>query len=676
MGTQIFADKHRSFIEADLVEWLNRNQFMKTTKKQIIRMDSEAVASMPHYTLPQILSRQADRLGSEKTALREKTCGVWEKYTWSDYFTYTKFAALGMVSLGLQRGRHVGVILENGPEWLFCELGIQSVGAVPFPLFSSAAADDLSEDLNRIKASFVLAQNLEQTNKLIALKAEISFIEHIIYVDPTGMSPYEDDPWLVSFSQLLELGEELDREQPDLFIKELWEGKPEDTAVVLHTSGTGGTPKAVKLSHANFTFMACSWIRNAPVGMGDNWMSINNTAWIMEQMWAIGITLCGGLVINFPESAESAMDDFREIGPDVMMGPPAFWEDLASRIRAGIRRAGALQQRFFSWANRIGLEIATWEMEDRSLSVRLRILQWLAMTLVFRPLLDRIGGSAIRVAYVGGAPVHPEMILFFQAIGLPLQQCYGMTETCGFSPIPSGKFAMMGETCHPFPETEIRLTNERELLVRSRAVFAEYLENGAATTEPLKDGWLHSGDIAQCDEKGRFLLIGRRETAIKAAGGQNISPELLETGLKLSPYIQEAVLLGEGRPYLAALINIHFENVSRWAEERNIFHTGYQTLCLEKDVEQLIREETDAFNKDLPNTHKIAKIIILSKMLEADDRVLTQTGKVKRDVVLQEYRGMIDAMYADRKEFAIRGSNRYRNGVVGPIQTTVKILDV
>ena len=242
-----------------------------------------------------------------------------------------------MISLGLKRNQNVGVILDNGPEWLFGELGIQSVGAVPFPLFTSAAAEELSEDLNRFKASLVIAQDQEQTNKLLALKAELSSIQHIIYIDPTGMSPYEDDPWLVSFSQLLELGEELDREQPDLFIKELWEGKPDDIALVMQTSGTTGTPKGVMLSHANFTEMACSWIKNAPIGMGDNWVSMKNTAWIMEQMWGIGISLCGGLIMNFPESSESAMDDFREIGPEVMMEPPAFWENLASSIRVGIQ---------------------------------------------------------------------------------------------------------------------------------------------------------------------------------------------------------------------------------------------------------------------------------------------------------------------------------------------------
>mgnify|MGYP002640863969 FL=1 len=639
-------------------------------------MDSEAVASMPRYTLPQILSRQTDRLGSEKVALREKAYGKWKKYTWNEYLTFTKFTALGMISLGLKRGQNFGLILDNGPEWLFGELGIQSAGAVPFPMFASAAAEELSEDLNRIKAGFVIAQNQEQTNKLLALKTELSFIEHIIYVDPTGMSPYEDDPWLVSFSQLVELGEELDREQPDLFIKELWEGKPEDIALVMHTSGTTGTPKGVMLSHANFTDMACSWIKNAPIGMGDNWMSMNKTAWIIDQMWGVGITLCGGLVINFPESPESAMDDFRDLGPEVMMEPSDFWEDLASSIRVRIQDAGAIQQRLFNWSHQIATEILNLETENRSVSVRLKILKWLAGRMIFLPLLDRIGGSSIRVAYVGGAPVDPEMIRFFRAIGLNLQQCYGMTETCGFFPIHLDKTGMTGAVYQPFPGTKLRLADGQEILVLSKANFEGYYENGGATTDSLKDGWLHTGDVARFDEKGQLLIIGRKQEAMSTDGGRNFSPEFIEARLKFSPYIKEAVVLGEGQTYLAALINIDFENVGGWAEERNIPCHSYKELSLQSEIEQLIREEIAQINTALPEKMKVLRMILLYKMLDEDDHVLTRTGKVKRDMVLEAYKEMVEAIYADRSELPVKGKIRYRDGTVYDIETRVRILDV
>ena len=639
-------------------------------------MDSEALASMPRYTLPQILSRQADRLGSERMALREKVRGIWKKYHWKEYFTFAKFAALGMISLGLKRDQNVGLVLDNGPEWLFGELGIQSAGAIPFPMFAAAAAEELSEDLNHFKARFVITQDQEQTNKLLLLRAELSNIEHIIYIDPTGMRPYEDDPWLVSFSQLLELGEELDREQPDLFIKELWEGRPDDIALVMQTSGVAGTAKGVMLSHADFTAMACSWIKNTPIGMEDNWMPMNQTAWIMEQMWGVGIALCGGLTINFPESPETAMEDLRDLGPEVMMEPPAFWEDLASSIQVGISGAGAMQRRFFNWAHGIGAEISNLQTENRPVSVRLKILRWFAATIILRPLLDRIGGSSMRIAYVGGAPVNPELIRFFQALGLNLQQCYGMTETCGFFPVYLEKTGKPGETYKPFPGTEIRLEDGQEVLVLSKTVFKGYYEEEASITDSLKDGWLHTEDVSEFNEKGQLLVIVREQEIMTTSTGRHFSPAFLEARLKFSPYVKEAVVLGEGQTYLSALINIDFEHTRNWAEKRNIPCSGYQALSLQSDVEQLIREEIAGINATLPEALKILKIVLLHKMLDADDHVLTRTGKVKRDRILHDYKEMIDAIYSDENEPEIEGSMGYRNGTVGDMEIMVRILDM
>lgn len=652
------------------------DSLMKTNNKKILRIDSEAVASMPRYTLPQILSRQADRLGSEKVALREKASGIWKSTSWNDYLRFTKFAALGMISLGLKRGHNVGLILDNGPEWLFGELGIQSVGAVPFPMFSSTAAEDIAADLNHFNASFVIAQDQDQINKLLALKAELSSIEHIVYVDPAGMGPYEDDPWLISFSELLELGEELDREQPDLFIKELWEGKPNDMALVIHTSGTTGTPKGVMLSHANFTDMACSWVNNAPIGIGNNWMSLNKTVWLIEQMWGIGITLCGGLVINFPESPESAMNDLREIGPEVIMEPAGFWEDLASGIQAGIKVTGSFKPNLFNWSHRIGIEISHLETENHSVPVRLKILRWLTMRLIFHPLLDRIGSSNIRIAYVCGAPVNPEVLSFFQTIGVNLKQCYGMAETCGFFPIDFDDPLKTGATCKPFPDTEIRIAGDQEILVLSKSNFEGYYENIGTTIDSLKNGWLHTGDIAQFNEKGALAIIGRKQNVMSTGAGRRFSPEFLEARLKFSPYIKEAVVLGDGLPYVAALINIDFGNVGSWAEKRNILCTSYKELSLQSEVEQLIREEIVQINSGLPDIMKVLKIVLLYKMFDADDYEMTRTGKVKREVVLEEYKEMVDAIYSNQSELSVEGRIRYKNGNIVHKKTRVRILDL
>ncbi|MCJ7810047.1 MAG: AMP-binding protein, partial [Desulfobulbaceae bacterium] len=262
------------------------------------------------------------------------------------------------------------------------------------------------------------------------------------------------------------------------------------------------------------------------------------------------------------------------------------------------------------------------------------------------------------------------------AIGLNLQQCYGMTETCGFFPIHLDKTGMTGAAYQPFPGTKLHLTDGQEILVRSKANFEGYYENRGATTDSLKDGWLHTGDVARFDEKGQLLIIGRKQDAMSTDGGRNFSPEFIEARLKFSPYIKEAVVLGEGQTYLAALINIDFENVGGWAEARNIPCHSYKELSLQSDIEQLNREEIAQINTALPDTMKVLRMILLYKMLDEDDHVLTRTGKVKRDVVLEVYKEMVEAIYADRSELPVKGKIRYRDGTVCDMETRVRILDV
>jgi len=312
---------------------------------------------MTQFTFPQILSRQAERLGSENIAIREKAYGIWQTFNWRDYLHYTKLVALGLYSLGLKRGENLALILDNHPEWLFGELGAQSLGAVTIPLFTSAVAKELVSGLNRVRAVYVFAQDQEQVDKLLSCRDELLHVRNLIYVDPTGLRTYSDDPWLISFSQLLELGEELDREEPELFIKELWEGKAEDVALMLMTSGTTGLPKLVMLSYENFTEMARKWLETAPIGIGDNWISITPTAWIVDQFWGVGITLAGGMAMNFPETFETAVEDFREIGPTVIVTSSRFWEDLASKIRVKINDAGFIKRALYKKSQKIGAAV-------------------------------------------------------------------------------------------------------------------------------------------------------------------------------------------------------------------------------------------------------------------------------------------------------------------------------
>ena len=649
---------------------------MRNRYSNIKPIDEETLASLDQYTFPQILLRHAERLGDENIAIREKAYGIWQTCTWKDYLRYTKFVALGLSSLGLKRGENVGIILDNHPEWLFSELGAQAMGGIIVPLFTSAVAKELLNGLNRIHATYVFVQDQEQVDKVLENREDLTHVRRIIYIDPTGMRSYGNDPWLISFAQLLDRGKKLDEDQPELFIKELWEGKPDEVALMLMTSGTTGEPKVVMLSHENFTDMARKWLETAPIGVGDNWISITPTAWIVDQMWGVGITLSGGMAMNFPETFETAMEDFREIGPTVIVTSSRFWEDLASKIRVKISDAGFIKRKLYVFSQKTGGKVVDLESNGKPVPASLKLMKWLTTRLVSLPLMDRVGCLGFRVAYTGGHPISPDVIRFFRANGLNLKQCYGLTEAGGIFQVQPDEEVKPETVGKALPRTEIKITEDQEVLVSSKSVFVGYYENPEATAETLKDGWFYTGDAGYFDDDGHLLIIGRKEDIMRTKEGEAFSPDFIETRLKFSPYIKEAVIWGEGQPYLSAFINIDFGNVGNWAEERKIPYTTYTDLSLQPAVEGLIREEVGEVNGQLPKPMQLAKIILLYKLLDADDEELTRTGKVRRKFVFQQYKELIDAMYTDKTELAVKGQVLYRDGHVGTIETTVKILAV
>jgi long-chain acyl-CoA synthetase len=649
---------------------------MNAKDLHIERIDQAALSTLEDYTFPQILARNAERFGAERIAMREKAYGIWLTYAWKDYLGFTRRVALGLKALGLQRGENVGLILDNHPEWLFAELGTQAVGGITIPFFTSAVAKELAGGLNRVQGVYVFVQDQEQVDKLLETRDQLGHVRRLIYVDPTGMRTYRNDPWLLSFKGLLDLGDKLDEEQPDLFGRELWEGRPSDVALMIMTSGTTGVPKLVMLKHENFIDMARKWLETAPVGIGDNWISITPTAWIVDQLWGVGIALSGGIVMNFPETFETAVEDFREIGPTVIVTSSRFWEELASKIRVKINDAGFIKRLLYNFSQQIGGQVVDLESAGKPIPLKLQLLSRLSRRMVSLPLLDRVGCLRFRAAYTGGHPISPDVIRFFRANGLNLKQSYGLTEAGGiFQVQPDGE--VKPETVgKPLPRTEVKIAEDQEVLVSSKSVFPGYYQNPEATAAVLRDGWFHTGDAGYLDEDGHLLIIGRKEDIMRTKEGEAFSPDFIETRLKFSPYIKEAVIWGEGQPYLTAFINIDFGNVGNWAEDRKIPYTTYSDLSQQPAVEELIRGEVRQVNTQLPKPMHLVKFILLYKLLDADDQELTRTGKVRRKFVFQSYKDIIDAMYEDKKELPVTGQVRYRDGHVGTIETTVRILSV
>jgi long-chain acyl-CoA synthetase len=650
---------------------MGRGSTIQATGEQI---HERTLSAFSKLTFPQILATQARRWGSNRVAIREKAYGIWEPYTWHDYLTYVKHIALGLLSLGLKRGEYIGIIMDNHPEWLFSELGAQAIGAHTLNLYTSSVTKELIFGLGRIQTAYVVAQDQEQVDKLLEARQELSHVRRVIYVDRTGMRDYQDDPWLLSFAELLEMGKGAEQKKRGRFEKELKRGKATDLALMIMTSGTMGMPKFAMLSYENVIDIARKWLETSPIGVGDNWISITPPAWIVDQMWGMGVSLCGGMVMNFPETPETIPEDLREVGPAIMITSSRFWEDLASKIRVKISDAGFIKRGLYRLSQRIGEALVDRQSAQKPIPWWLLFLNRVASRVIFRSLLDRVGCSQVRAAITGGHPVSPDVIRFFRASGLNLKHAYGLTEGGGvFQVQPDGE--VKPETVgKPLPRTEIKIADDEEVLVKSPSNFMGYYQDPKETAATLTDGWLHTGDAGYIDEDGHLVIIGRKQEIMRTKTGEAFSPDFIETRLKFSPYIKEAVIFGEGMPYITVMINIDLETVGDWAEDRQIPYTTYNDLSQQPLVEALICDEVGAVNERLPEHMRIRRLLLLYKLLDADDQELTRTGKVRRKYVYEQYNNLIEAMYKDTKELAVKGQVRYRDGQVGSIDTTVKIL--
>jgi long-chain acyl-CoA synthetase len=628
-----------------------------------------------NITLPQQVMFNTSHY-RDKTAIREKAYGIWQKYTWLDYYNYIKITAAGFAALNLKRSENLCLIVHNHPEWLFSELAAHALGATTLNLFTSSIAGELAFSIKRINSPIVVVQDQEQVDKLLEVKEKLTQTKKVVYIDPTGMSSYREDSWLISYAELLKLGEQFTAKHPSFVETEIHKGRPDDIAVMIQTSGTTGIPKLAMLSHRNLITMAEQWLQAAQIEPEENWLSMSPPAWIVDQMWGVGVALRSAMVMNFPETAETVLEDFREIGPSMIITSSRFWEDMASRIRVKMSDAGWLKKKLFHLAEKVGKLMVAKQSHKERIPLSWQIFNMMMAWVVSKPLLDRIGCSRFRSAFTGGHPISPDVIHFFRAMGLNLKQCYGLTESCGIFQIQPDDEVKLETVGKPMALTEVKIADDQEVLVKSDANFVGYYDDYRSTQNAFENGWLKTGDAGYIDSDGHLLIIGRKEDIIRNKSGEAFSPDFIETRLKFSPYIKEAVTFGEARPYITAIINIDMGNVGNWAEERMIPYTTYMDLSQQPAVEELILNEVRKVNEQLPDVMKIKKFVLLYKLLDADDEELTRTGKVRRRFVYGLYIKIIEAMYANMQEIEVTGKVKYRDGRVGEIQTKINIICV
>ena len=625
-------------------------------------------------TFPKLLIHNAQKFG-DKIALREKDLGIWKTYTWKDYLKNVKLFSLGLISLGLEQGDKVAIIGDNSPEWLFAELATQSALAIPTGLYQDSLAEEVAELLDYLDARFVVAEDQEQVDKLLKVKEYVS-IEKIIYWDYKGMYKY-DDLILIRFDKVLELGEEMERKYPYLFEENALSTDKDDVACILTTSGTTAKPKGAMLTYENMISMAENLCKVDPIDSSFELISALPLAWVGEQMMSVSVALLKGAIVNFPESTETVREDMREIGPHVLFSPPRIWESIVSEILAKMEDANKFNKAIFNWAMKVGYEYADRKIGKKKIPITLKIKYKLAYWLVFRSILDKTGLKRIKYAYTGGAALGPDYFRFYHAIGVNLKQIYGQTEVAGIAVLHRDDDIKYHTVGKPIPGTEIKISEDGEILIRSRSVFKGYYKMEDKTREVIdEDGWLHTGDMGYIDEDGHLVVIDRLKDVLTLSDGTKFSPQYIENKLKFSPYIKEAVVIGHNRPYLTAIINIDMENVGKWAEKRMISYTSYMDLSQKDEVLELIKSIIKKVNNGLPKNARIKKFISLYKELHADDEELTRTRKVRRRIIQEKYKDLIDAMYSDSKTYEAKIKIRYEDGREKIIKTKIKIVEV
>ncbi|RDV82935.1 AMP-binding protein [Ammonifex thiophilus] len=628
---------------------------------------------MREETFPQLLYRNAQRFG-KRVALREKEFGIWQTITWEEYLDHVRRFCLGLCALGFKRGDKLAIIGDNRPEWVYAELAAQAAGGVAVGIYQDSLPREVAYIVCHSDARFVVAEDQEQVDKLLEVKGELPHLEKVIYYEPRGLRNYRD-PLLLSFPEVEKMGEELAKKRPGLFEAMVAEGKGDDLAVIAYTSGTTGPPKGAMLTHRNMLSMARNLMAVDPLEPGDEYLSFLPLAWMGEQMMTVSSALWVGFTVNFPEETDTVRENLREIGPHVMFSPPRIYEDLVSSIQVKMEDSTWLKRKLYHFFLQVGYRVADTRFAKKTPSLGLRVLNALGEFLVFSAIKDHLGFCRLRRAYTGGAALGPDVFRFFHAIGVNLKQIYGQTEIAGISVVHRDgdiKFHTVGK---PLPETEICISPEGEILSRSPAVFVGYYKNPEATAEALADGWLHSGDAGYLDEDGHLVVIDRLKDVIRLEDGSIFSPQYISNRLKFSPYIKEAVVIGQDRPYVVALINIDPANVGRWAETHRIPYTTYVDLTQKPEVQELICREVRRVNQELPPAVRVKKFVILHKELDADDEELTRTRKVRLGFVARKYAELIEGMYAGAKEIPVEAKVKYRDGREGIVKTQLRVLE-
>jgi len=632
-------------------------------------------------TLPKLLRLRVEQ-SPDQVFMRSKHLGIWQRFTWKEVYENIRAFGLGLLSLGLNRGETVAIAGENERELFWAEYASMAAGAKVVCLYPDMIPSELQYIMENSESVYLVGQDQEQVDKALEIKDQLPLLRKVIYWNSKGMWHYNDS-FLMEFEEVQEEGRRHGQKNPDLFDASIGQGKIDDVAVLSYTSGTTGLPKGVIMTNATLLDVAYRIFMHDPIKPYTQYLSYISPAWSTEQLFGMTLGLVAPFVLNFPEAPETVQSNIRELGAEALVLGPRQWENLASIVQAYMLDAGPIRRLVYNLGMKVGEKIALKRTEGRKTSPLWYLAYPLADRLVLRAIRDNLGIKETYLALAGGTAMAPDVFRFFHSIGLKLRNAYGITEIGMLTQHQGNRFNLetMGNwyESHPAfgPPLEWKLGEKGELFVRGGAGFSGYYRDEEKTAEKLSDGWFHTGDAVHMNEDSELVFLDRVSDLRSLSSGYFFPPQFIETRLRFSPYIKDAIVIGdETMPFVSALINIDAEIVGLWAERKALAYSTFPDLSQLPEVCDLVRRAIVKVNGALEKQSRVIKFINLPKELDPDEAELTRSRKLRRDFIEDRYGELIRAVYGDQEEFVTEIPVKYRDGKTGMVKTATHIITV